>query len=520
LKHFSVLTSEVLSRYSEILEIRQHHPNTRVVNVVFPSNWKQGLMPLTRTISTLQIELSIELSDALRDVSSQVRASRNRSLEQILAWLDTNSSSIVENAILQIRDSIKPCLKKKPDSSRWARYGVASAGTANTKIIYNLDCLYKKGLIALSLLSPETLAEVLAKKDANQLSDTTKEQCQRIGVIIKEGGYVPHFVFDEAVVSLRTGLTSKNITAALDRVRDLHSDDEFELTGPVRGSESIDIFSFLEKVNELRANRAELEKWLKSLMAQWGDHNSGSRNLPLDLADILAKNLDSKVSHRIVSNYAGLPMIGGVSPLPKFLYGKGVLSDPALAKVAEFFARLFSRAPLPSGDDLWVTLLAQVKDKLIKHKYVNYLHYLCVNRCEELGLTVLNPEKPGVVVGNKIAEYCRTVLDLDISSDVANTKFSFEAEDGTERYVFLVISAYDATHKHKEYPGRWRCATVNFDSTGFKWSDSNANCVVVLDGVWKTLYKSIDEALSGFNLPGISRVIDAYTFFKSDFRQI
>jgi len=503
---------------SEILEIRQHHPSTRVVNVVFPSNWKPGLMPLTKAISTLQIELNIDLSNSLMEIAIQVRNDGNRSLEQILNWLDSNKPPIVESGIAQITTEIKKCLKKNADCTNWTRYSETPDRAAATKIIYNLDCQYKKGLIALSLLSSDDVTEVLQKRDANQLAPETKSRCLRVGVIIKEVGHIPRFAYDEAVVSIRAGLANDAITSALDRVRSFHADDESELTGPIRGAGDLNIYTFLENVSELRQNKVELKKWLQARMAQWHANNSGSRNLPLDLAYILAKNLDSKVSHRVVSNFAGLPMIGGVSPLPKFLYGKGNLPTQVIGKVAEFFAARFSRESLPSADEVWATLLSQVKDKLIKHKYVNYLHYLCINRCEELGLTVLSPEAPGVVVGNNIAEYCRSILCLDVSSDVANSKFSFVADDGSVKYVFLVISAYDSTHKHKEYPARWRCATVNFDDEGFKWGDPNTNCIIVLDGVWKTLYKDIYDALSGFDLPGISRVIDIQTFMKMDFR--
>lgn len=503
---------------SEILEIRQHHPSTRIVNVVFPSNWKPGLMPLTEAISTLQVELTTDLSNSLMEIATQVRKNGNRSLEKILDWLDSNKPPIVEGAIAQIGIEIKNCLAKTADRSNWTRYSKTPDRSTSTKIIYNVDCQYKKGLIALSLLSSEDVAEVLEKRDANQLALETKSRCLRVGVIIKEVGHIPRFAYDEPIVSLRTGLTNDAITSALDRVRSFHFDDEFELTGPVRGAGDLNIYTFLDKVAELRQDEVKLKKWLQARMTKWHADNAGSRNLPLDLAYILAKNIDSRVSHRIVSNFAGLPMIGGVSPLPKYLYGKGNLPIPVIAKVAEFFATLFSRGSLPSADEVWVTLLCQVKDKLIKHRYVNYLHYLCINRCEELGLTVLSPETPGVVVGNNIAKYCRDILSLDVSSDVANSKFSFFADDDSVRYVFLVISAYDSTHKHKEYPGRWRCATIGFDDEGFRWGDSNANCIVVLDGVWSTLYKNIDDALSGFDLPGISRVIDIQTFMKLDFR--
>jgi len=505
---------------SEILEVRQNHPSARVVNVVFPSNWKPGLMPLTMAISTLQIQLNADLSNSFLEIATQVRNAGNRSLEQILNWLSANKPPIIESAVTQVATEIKSCLKHETDRTYWTRYAEISGKVSRTKVIYNNDCQYKKGLISLSLLSDEDVEEVLSKRDANQLAIETRDRCLRVGAIMKFEGHIHRYEYDETIVSLRTGLTNKTITSALGRVRSLHSDDEFELTGPVRGSGNLDIYSFLEKVSELRHSESELRKWLKNQMTQWHSDNIGSRNLPLDLAYILAKNLDSKVSHRIVSNFAGLPMIGGLSPLPKFLYGKGNLPIPTIAKVAEFFSVRFSRGSLPSADEVWVTLLSQVKDKLIKHKYVNYLHYLCLNRCEELGLNVLSPETPGVVVGNNVAEYCRSALGLDVSSDVANSKFSFFADDGSVRYVFLIISAYDSTHKHKEYPGRWRCATVSFDKEGFKWGDSNASCVVVLDGVWKTLFKNINEALSGFDLPGIRCVIDIQTFMKLDFRLI
>lgn len=245
-------------------------------------------------------------------------------------------------------------------------------------------------------------------------------------------------------------------------------------------------------------------------LIEWRDFHPGEQNAPLSYLYVIARSVNKRFSHEYLSAYCHLPMIGGVSPIPQFLYGWRKLPDEIVGSISSCFAELFFGEKIPPFEALHDQMLHEAEDKLIKHRYVNFLLYAAIAKCEQSGLTVEHPEQPEVLIGNTVADYCASHVD-GITSGTAQTHFSFEVLYKGESFVFLVIAAYAATHKHKEYPARWRCSRIEFNQH-FQYATTPRHWIVILDGIWTELFKNFDELLDKFTSAGANAVYDISSF--------
>jgi hypothetical protein len=251
-----------------------------------------------------------------------------------------------------------------------------------------------------------------------------------------------------------------------------------------------------------------LKDYIYHEIETWASNYPGLKNIPLECFFTMGKICDRNVSHRTASEFCGLDMIGGVSPLPQFLYGKKPLPNERMELIADYFSRSIDPQSF-STDELMAKAIDQAISKIMKHRYVNPLLYACIQHVESLGMHVDNPSKPMIKIGNGVVEHL-IGQGVKFSTEVAMTSFSFSASSPCQKdeNLFLVISAYQATHKHKEYPARWRLANCSFENGKAKWNKDINSLTIILDGLWSDLYDDHLAALSAFMLPGVKLVTD------------
>jgi len=494
----------------EILEIHELYPSTQVVNVIFPSNWKEGLLPLMYAAAGIQITFGEEIKDEVRDAAKKATDSPIDSVQGYKKWLGERQQTY-QNIIDALVAKLRYAMSAESDK-RWRHYG--EYRTSTTTVDFNGDTLFKAGLIKLAFLQSDDRSSLMRNwRDLSNLEESTLERVVGRNVAREKKGIVKRYSLSQQAQYVLENFSENKLNRVFDTVEEYHSGAEDSLLLPLRGTESFDLEKFYGSIQGLSGK--SLTDYFGRQMIEWSQKDHGVRNLPLDYLYTVGKEIDWRVSHRTLSEHCGLPMTGGYSPIPKFLYGKGDLSSQDIARIAGFFEDLISRHGLPALEAVRSKLLRETEKKLMKHRYVNYLLYACIDHCKESGFKVHNVEKPMIDIGNGLAKYARSILGLEVPQSAAKTRFSFRAS-ANEDLVFLVISAYDSTHKHKEYPGRWRSARLEWSNEHFRWSDKGYQCIVVLDGLWNQLFSDLDHTLQSFCIPGIKGVYDINTFLNSD----
>jgi hypothetical protein len=501
----------------EMLAIRQHFPNVRIVNVIFPSQWKQGMLPLLESAADMQIDLNGNIESEISTLTASAMAERKQSFDEYKTFLATTTNASVTKVLSALHNLLSKALHA-PVSTEWQRY--ASIPAASTQIEYSCDTSFKKGLCRLSLLRDDDRQNITANAtQLNKLAVDVLTRASEAGVVEICKGIVTRYTLERACLYAIEKLGHDALGRIFCLAESFHCSAKDELLRPLYGRDGLTLASYITNLVS-HVTQADLQHAIVDSLIEWNKRYPSERNLPLAYLYIAGKALDSRVSHRRLSELCGLPMIGGLSPIPQFLYGKGGLPKSALRKIGSFFAELFLRRGFPSGENLQKKMMEETEDKLMKHRYFNLLLYACIDRCQQAKYAVSNIGNPSVELANGLADYARDVRGHVIHNNVAATHFSFEATSDTGSVLFLVVSAYDSTHKHKEYPARWRCAQIVHGSDGFHWRSDFTRCVVVLDGQWRELYGDLDDALRAYELPGIKLVCDAETFFQMDLKAL
>ena len=167
-----------------------------------------------------------------------------------------------------------------------------------------------------------------------------------------------------------------------------------------------------------------------------------------------------------LSQRLGIPYIGGISPLPSFVSGD--LDAISCEKKQELFQYI--------SEDITTFDFEKISPETIVHdrtitlmKKFNILELLTKNA---LLSARISPEwiKPNCNIRNPYAE--------NTGNEYAGrTEFNYSiTANGKAVYIFIV-SAYDASHKHKEIAGRNRTMKVSPDI-----NPGNNLSIVILDG--------------------------------------
>jgi hypothetical protein len=504
---------------NECLEVHESLPVIPVVNLVFPSAWKSGMLPVMAAACELQIVIPSKLAAPLQMLFSSLEVEGGGNWGSYKDKLRGVHKSKLDPILEELERHIVPALVALRPASRWRRYGEAPSVSQIKVRSYNQDSMLKKGLIKLMVMETDEQKNIWKNLTClKNLPRPLLEKAIARGLVNRNSGLVERYLADESLLQLRRAVDEQLIWGGLSAIYQYHQSVVEEITAPISEGNAFSFTSFLSSIQNKK--EPEIASQLSVLLWDFSQNYPDTKNLPLAYSYAVGKAIDKTVSHRRASEACGLPMIGGVSPLPQFFYGKGQLKRAVVGDLGKYFARIFAKANLPPLEDLQHKLLSETYDKLMKHRYANPLVYLCIAKCADAGLSVSNPQNPSLKIGNGLADYARKVLGATVPENVAETHFSFEAKMGKNSLIVLVVSAYDATHKHKEYPGRWRNSLLEWDAKGFKWRSDIPKCLVVLDGVWLTLVGDMEKVFSAFKLPGILGVMDSATFVGLDKAEI
>jgi hypothetical protein len=494
----------------EIMEVHENYEGVKVINVIFSDSWKKGMLPVMGAAASSQLVVRGGRVEFFRSVGVDASKSVDKSYSGFKKWIKNNVNEENENLKWLINKMDKKIKSEK--YKRWKHYNKPSE--VETSFKYKSDSFIKIGLIKLSLIGKNERKSIYEKKEnLESLENEIIERAKNRNILKAEKGIVDRIVFSDEAKQVVKCIKYSEIEEMYSLVDKYHKKDRLNITLPMKGYDGLSAESFYKEFTS--KSEKEMENYFFEKMKYWTRENSEKRNLPLEYLYATGKEINWRVSHRTLSEYCDLPMTGGFSPIPKFLAGKDDLPENKIKMIAKFFSELFSEQGIPDLSSVTSKMLRETEKKIIKHRYVNYLVYTCILKCNKMGFEVKNMKKPMVEIGNGLVKYIQNHVDSSLSSSVANTKFSFRASDDGREFVFLVISAYDSTHKHKEYPGRWRASNVSFDGSSFRWTADGPKCVVILDGIWYQLFEDLEEALKAFNLPRIQSVMDTKTFLES-----
>jgi len=483
----------------ESLQIHEHHPHLPVLSLIFPGNWKKEFIPIMEFCSGSQIEVPSKYKKTIKRTlssSDEDRKAIAKVAKSVIDWIASQLTNWKNNWA----NIVDP----------WDEYG-KSAPTVATKFTYERDNTVKRGLARLLCNPPSCISDAVSAT----ISQKSAEALIRSGTVnvsksLKGVTYKLHPEVEGALEALGKDRV-QNVLKTLDQY---HAEDIHALVGMLRGVAEAPIITMHEEMLALNQKKG-LEKYIFEGLELWSKSYPGTKNIPLECLFTMGKLCEPTVSHRTASEFCGLDMIGGVSPLPQFLYGNKALPKEKVRLLSRYFAGIISPKSYNTSD-LMAKAVDQGISKIMKHRYVNPLLYVCIEHVNSLGMRVTTPSKPMIKIGNRVVDHLARKGEK-FSTDVAMTSFSFLAKsrDGEKDNIFLVISAYDSTHKHKEYPARWRLANCEFVEDKAKWSQDLPNLTVILDGLWSDLYDDHQQTLKAFALPGIVAVTDIKSWLAS-----
>lgn len=498
----------------EMILIREKFPECAIINLIFPSKWKAELLLLMGGIADRQILFPNELIASVRLLVSKALKERMRTAEEYKSWISEYDCSTIRSITRFLGTEIDSVfLNNEIIRPEWDGFSKSVNESQNCIIHYFSDNAYKKGFCRLALLSDELRESLL--NNQNNISNLDKKSINNltsVGVVTVREGIVKEIQI-EATVKDVLRHNSRILRYACELVRKYYGEDWNQLITMVRSSETFGLQDFVSTIQSCEVE--ELERYLFSVLTEWRDHHSGERNVPLSYLYVIARALNKRFSHETLSQYCNLPMIGGISPIPMFLYGKKPLSDEKVRTISEYFSRVIKTDTLPDITTLWGQLLYETEDKLIKHRHVNFLIYSAIAKCLDSGIEVYNVASPEILIGNGISDYW-VAKEVGISSGTAQTHFSFKARYNGKDIVFLVISANAATHKHKEYPARWRCANIKYTEGRFIYKRDSDKWIVILDGAWKSLFADFSDVVDKFASAGADALFDIGTFLDCE----
>ena len=459
-------------------------------------------------ICDFQITFPVQIAARVHQLAKQALKQKISTTDAYITWLETLPNNEISDIVSFLGEALNYAISDKcVIKSEWASFSESVPARGMCDIHYSKDCSWKKGCGKLLLLK-SSVRKHFFEVDANlsELSPTELNDLLSAGVIHKRVAIGSSYYVDESV-NFVLGHDKKFILHTISLIEAYHNSDLNDLTNMLHPKDQLSLGTFVAKIP---TEGTEREKYFIKYLTKWRDDYPGERNLPLSYLYVIARSVDKKFSHEYLSAYCRLPMIGGISPIPMFLYGRKRLSDEIVNKIASCFVELLSNKAIPNEAQLHLQMLYETEDKLIKHRYVNSLLYATIGKCIDGGLCVNHPQQPEVLIGNEIAKHC-SEKKTGVSTGTAQTHFSFEVQYRGHQFVFLVIAAYSATHKHKEYPARWRCSNIEYDQ-GYQYRSNDRHWVVVLDGIWSELFRDFDDCLDKFASAGADAIYDISSF--------
>ena len=281
-------------------------------------------------------------------------------------WLTTYRGTEVESIASFLGREISYALSNQCGMRpEWERFGDSVPPRQTCVLRYSSDSLWKKGCGKLALLDSDLRERLLSSKnDVSQLSSADTEKLQELGILIEQAETQETPIFDKHVAQVFQH-DNRLVTDTFSLIQKYHPHDLRKLTALVSPNQEISLNAFLSTIPFDDQNA--MEDCFFNYLTNWRDNHPGEQNVPLSYLYAITRAINKRFSHEILSSYCRLPMIGGVSPIPQFLYGKRKLPDETVRAISRCFCEMIYGENLPDNKTLHDQILRETEDKLIKH---------------------------------------------------------------------------------------------------------------------------------------------------------
>lgn len=326
---------------------------------------------------------------------------------------------------------------------------------------------YKKGLIQLLRFSNEEIALVLRLIEENKLSQLAEPLKDRLkeAKLITERTIGHTIVPSDELSSIATigGSGYSSLSAQIAELVEIPTDltdlwhykDHYrDITDSNRRRSLFSHFQTIQTAEDI----------LQSIHGVGDIHTQRIWIVDYYLAikRVLTKG---KYGFKKLSQELDLPYIGGISPLPQFVAGKD--DEITSEKQQQLFEKI--------AEEILRIDFSSLSDQVIVHdrsvtlmKKFNILELLVIN-------ALLKAEIPEYMIHRN--HDLKNILVRDRNARAGTTEMNFVVAQGNRAAQIFIVSAYDASHKHKEVSGRARMFKQSADLQYGEYTN-----IIVLDG--------------------------------------
>jgi len=511
----------------ELFELKVAHPGLIVSSVLFPGKWKVGLKNIINTVfdGTLDLDAkpySIELRDNLnRIIKASAKLSGVKVVQALQSLIDSDDS--FENLFSKIEKDFQRNISKaepiKDLDSLWAQERRRQAKLSKRKQgeFALTDTFYKSGLILLSFFTNAERSEIYSFiLKGSPISTSTIKRIASLGagteVRTLKGGSVS---IVNQIIYCVNHLGKEAADGLIDHMVKKFGVQLTDYLGILTNTENSRIFIKKELLPILSQQR-ELAVVTLSGLIRKGFHH-GKRNTFLETCIQVCKFRDSRFSFDVIVREGAIARGNGpqrFASIDKCLIGEAMPDPDVITKLSGvLFDRLGSAdvGSICKGfDDFCQSMAHQTYVTLIKHRSVNYLKELIVQHLKKKGWAV---EQNGVKYRSCLSEFAM------VAPNVGDPIFTCVLVRNGRRVLCHIISAYTATHKHKECPGKLRVARYSLTRNGSTLnftSQAPSDAYMILDGPWTQLFGEAERVLEAFHDSGWKGVIDARSVLGGD----
>ncbi|HAA53176.1 MAG TPA: hypothetical protein DCE42_00385 [Myxococcales bacterium] len=525
----------------ELFELKLHAPEVKICQIAWARRWKPSLLHILSKIfdASLMIQdkdyhdrLDKALRTHLHSTTGSTLEDSMRTLDALWcttrrpAWMLSFTQDLL--ALLHNATHNKQLAplwqleyeriqQKEPTFVRGVPLYLPKEATTPIRNTH-----FKSGLLRWSFLSEdERMALTQYLSDKILPNETIQSKMSSLGLVecrrtLRGVRLIPN----KEVQYISTQLSLETREAILQRFANKHGTQLAPYLAPFSHTEqTIQLFEdtiwpALSKNIRTGANR------LKRSITQAHQQPNTQLNIPIDTLLRLCKQLDKRFSYDVLIREAQIQPGSGPNRFGKIdlcRAQRGLPSERDLLAACRVFYRrlqaLTKTTPQDSVPSFLSSAAKQIYTSLIKHPTINILHEAVLYFLEQRGWQILqHPIK---------LDSCLSDLS-GVSKKTGHPTFSCLLQKAEQQMLLHLAYASQATHKHKEYPGKLRASRYTYHPD-VENADAFSRCieipcVLLLDGCWADLFANQEKIQRVFYESGWDLVWDVQRALACDFQ--
>jgi hypothetical protein len=509
----------------ELFELKSNYRNILVTNIVFGENWKENLLNIFAEVFDgnliiLRKPYYEELTEYLNVIAKNVSKKSNAETKQVINNLLKTEKRFQEAFKHFKSDLDSQILSAFINSDLTELWNLERDREVRNKVKNKVkieNTYVKAGLVKLAFLSEKDRNEVYSfVKKRTALSKTLISFLQSIGLLEvrpKIGGSL--FIIDEHIKYVINQIEEsllKKVFKVTENKYGTRYTDYFEI---FRDWEKFEDFVCNEMPKLTKLPEPAVKKIILNRIKSDFILTRKQRNHFLSLLISLCKYFDKKFSFDVIiregniSRAKGLDRFAGID---KLLLGDFLPKDETLIKLVDvLWDRLKQQDWNKSSQivkDIFQNAFHQTFITIVKHRTINLLRELVLLIFENDGWVV---EELSPKFRSCLSEYA------GVPNNVADPSFSFILKKNNRKILCHVVAAYEATHKHKEYPGKLRAARyecIKKDKNISFRTLLEDESLLILDGLWIDLFSGEEKVIKAFQSAGWTNITDIISITK------